>query len=351
LVDNNQDYYARLYKKADALVRDASGSNDFIISSPRFIMESAGMIFIACMAYVLSLDESEFQTAIPLLGALALGAQRILPALQQAYNGYSTIKGVSESYFDVMKLLEKKCDNGGVEYSGESVAFCNNIELKNVGFKYPGDARWLFNGFNLNIKKGSRVGFVGETGSGKSTLVDIIMGLWIPEKGSMLVDNVPIILDNRRLWQANISHVPQNIFLTDCTVRENIAFGVSEDDIDDARIIESAKKANIHSVIEGLPLKYETLVGERGVRLSGGQRQRLGIARALYKKANVLILDEATSALDNETEEAVMDAIKSLDNSMTIIIVAHRLTTIKDCDMVVNISRNGIITEINGGLK
>ena len=200
----------------------------------------------------------------------------------------------------------------------------------------------VLNNLNLTIQKGSRIGFIGVTGSGKSTLLDIIMGLLQPTEGTIEIDALPLTTSNNRAWQAHIAHVPQAIFLADSTIEDNIAFGVPKDKIDKTRVKQAARQAQVADIIESWPKKYQTYVGERGIRLSGGQRQRIGIARALYKQADVIIFDEATSALDNETEQAVMHAIESLGDNLTILIIAHRLTTLKKCTQIVEMGDGGI---------
>jgi len=197
----------------------------------------------------------------------------------------------------------------------------------------------------LTIKKGDRVGFVGPTGSGKSTLLDIVMGLLQPTDGAIQIDNQLITPDNQHLWQKHIGHVPQSIYLSDSSIEENIAFGVPKERIDFKRVKQAAEQAQIKDMIESLPQGYKTFVGEGGVRLSGGQRQRIGIARALYKRIDVIIFDEATSALDNETEEVVMNAIENLSKKLTILIIAHRLTTLKNCSYIVKL-KDGAIKDI-----
>jgi len=219
------------------------------------------------------------------------------------------------------------------------MSFNNSIRFNNVHFRYTSDGPWILKGFNLTIPKGARVGFVGNTGSGKSTTLDLLMGLLLPTEGELLVDGQPINDSRLRSWQRNIAHVPQSIFLADTTLAENIAFGVPRNAIDMQRVKQAARQAQIADFIESRPQGYDALVGEHGIRLSGGQRQRIGIARALYKRATVLIFDEATNALDGETEEAVISSIKALGSEMTIITIAHRLTTLKDCDMVVEIGK------------
>jgi ATP-binding cassette subfamily B protein len=203
----------------------------------------------------------------------------------------------------------------------------------------------VFRNVDLTIPKGCRMGFAGETGSGKTTLLDIVMGLLPPTEGSLQVDGAPVTEENRRAWQVHIAHVPQSIFLSDTTIEENIAFGVPKNRIDSERVRDAARKACIADVIERMPKKYKTKVGERGVRLSGGQRQRIGIARALYKKADVLVFDEATSALDNATEASVMEAVDRLDPDLTVLIIAHRLSTLQNCSHIVRVGGGGLCCE------
>jgi ATP-binding cassette subfamily B protein len=299
------------------------------------------MALIAILAYSLAIKPEGLSTAIPILGALALGAQRILPILQQAYASYTYMKGGEASLIDTLELLDQELPKFlSVENSNVLVTFKDKIELKNITFKYNLNQKAILHEFNLKIPKGSRVGIIGKTGSGKSTLLDLIMGLIQPTHGQLLIDNVSIDENNYRQWQGHIAHVPQSIYLSDASISENIAFGVPRIDIDFDRVVLASQKAQIDNVIETWDNKYDTIVGERGVRLSGGQRQRIGIARALYKNADVIIFDEATSALDNETEKEVMDSIRLLGDKLTILIVAHRLSTLKECDFII---------ELNGG--
>jgi ATP-binding cassette subfamily B protein len=201
----------------------------------------------------------------------------------------------------------------------------------------------VINNLDITITKGSRIGIIGSTGSGKSTLVDILMSLLLPTQGMLEIDGQPITSENYRSWQAHIAHVPQAIYLADCTIEENIAFGINKDKINNSRVRQAARQAQIAETIESWPLQYQTYVGENGIRLSGGQRQRIGIARALYKEADVIVFDEATSALDNETEEAVMQAIETLSDELTLIIVAHRLTTLRKCTQIVELYEGRIL--------
>jgi ATP-binding cassette, subfamily B, bacterial PglK len=326
LIDSTQNFYCNLYRNADHLLRKASAINIFISSSPRFLMEPIGMIIIVTISYAMSLQEGGLLKAIPILGVLAL----------------STIRGSYESFNDVLDLLDQPLPNYAGEPLPRPMPFNKLIQLKNLSFKYKRNSPLILNEVNLTFRKGMRIGFVGKTGSGKSTLLDIIMGLLSQTKGQFKVDGKSINNTNRRSWQANIAHVPQNIFLSDNSIQENIAFGVPLENIDFQRVRNAAKQAQIAETIEGWPEKYETIVGERGVRLSGGQRQRIGIARALYKNACVLILDEATSALDNETEKSVMSAIETFNESLTILIIAHRVSTLQQCDLIIKLTGNGL---------
>jgi ABC-type multidrug transport system fused ATPase/permease subunit len=223
--------------------------------------------------------------------------------------------------------------------------FQDAIRFDAVGFRYSSDGPWVLDGFNFTIPKGARVGFVGSTGSGKSTTLDLLMGLLIPIEGELLVDGHSISGERLRAWQQTIAHVPQSIYLADATLAENIAFGVPPDTIDLDRVQQAARQAQIADFIESSPEGYQAHVGERGIRLSGGQRQRIGIARALYKQASVLVFDEATSALDNATEQSVMDAIEGLGSDLTILLIAHRLTTVRRCDTIVELEHGQVVAQ------
>ena len=342
LIDGSQQFYCQLYRNADLPLRRASGNNLFITASPKFVMEAMGMAMIASLAYLMAKQETGL-TTIPVLGAIALGAQKLLPALQQVYSSISLMQSYKSSFEDVLDLLEQPLPCYTDKKTTTPIKFKEKIKLNNVSFRYTKDAPWVLKNINLNITKGTRVGFMGITGRGKTTLLDIIMGLLHPTTGNLSIDDQPITRDSIRTWQAHISHVPQHIYLSDSTIEENIAFGIPKQKINHQQIEKVAHQAQIADMIEDWREGYQTFVGERGIRLSGGQRQRIGIARALYKRSNVLIFDEATSALDNETEEAVMEAIKGLGRELTILIIAHRLTTLKVCDQIIKLDKNNVI--------
>jgi ATP-binding cassette subfamily B protein len=288
-------------------------------------------------------QEGGVTTVIPVLGALALGAQRLLPTLQQMFSSYSTIKGSKSSFKDVVDLLDQPLPEYANQPLPTPILFKKEIKLINFNFRYTEDTPWILKNINLSLIKGERIGFMGVTGSGKSTLLDVIMGLLSSTDGQFIIDDQPINDKNIRAWQAHIAHVPQNIYLSDSTIEENIAFGIPKEQIIHQRVERAAQQAQISELIEGWKDGYQTFVGEQGVRLSGGQRQRIGIARALYKQADVLIFDEATSALDIETEQAVMEAIDDLERELTILIIAHRLTTLKGCDKIIKLDKNNVI--------
>jgi len=350
IIYDSQEYYCQMYRKSDLMLRRASGSNVFIGQAPRYAMETIGMVVISLIAYTMSLKNDGMEAAIPVLGAIAVGAQRLLPALQQLYNSYSQLKGSHTSFVDVLELLRQPLPCFAEGGSPISIPFCKKIELKNVYFNYSvsrhNSAR-ILSDINLNISKGDCIGFVGETGSGKSTLLDILMMLIHQTKGEFFVDGKLMSAKDSRAWQSNIAHVSQDIHLSDSTIEQNIAFGINKEKIDFQLIKRVAHQAQIDDTIEGFEDKYKTLVGERGVRLSGGQKQRIGIARALYKQADVLVLDEATSALDVNTEEAVMKSIKKLNKNITIFMIAHRLSTLKSCNKIIKIEKGVIEYEGN----
>lgn len=342
LIDGSQSVYCDIYRSADIALRHAQGSNLFISQGPRYAVEALGMVLIAGLAFTLSQQEGGVTRAIPVLGALALGAQRMLPVMQQAYAAWSSIVGGQASLADTLVLLDQPLPAYADCPQGEAIPFRHGIRFNQLGFRYSQETQWILKNVSLEIPKGARVGFIGSTGSGKSTLLDIVMGLLQPTEGEFAVDEQRITKDNKRAWQAHIAHVPQTIFLADTSIEENIAFGQPIDRINHEQVRQAAHSAQISDIIEAWPEGYRTFVGERGIRLSGGQRQRIGIARALYKQADVIVFDEATSALDNATEQAVMESIEGLGGELTILIIAHRLTTLRNCTLIVELGDAGI---------
>ena len=343
LLDASQNIYCKIYQKSDKSLRRAQGNNYFISQSPRYGMEALGMILIAGLAYYLTQQSDGIQTAIPLLGAFALGAQKLLPILQQVYSSWSNLRGGQAALRETLALLDQPVDVNLTQPNERLIEFNDSLSFSNASFRYEGEFEYVLNNLNFSIKKGYQVGFIGTTGSGKSTLLDLVMGLLDPTEGNFKVDDIAISSKNKRSWQRRVAHVPQSIYLSDTSVAQNIAFGVDHTDIDYERVKDAAKRAQVDTVIEALPKQYNTFIGERGVRLSGGQRQRIGIARALYKNADVIIFDEATSALDSDTEEAVMNAINHLGGELTILIIAHRLSTLKKCNLIIKLENGNVV--------
>lgn len=338
LLDNAQAVYCAEYGKADREMRRAQASNVVTGETPRFAIEALGMCFIAGLAFTLAQQPEGFAAALPVVGALAVAAQRLLPLLQQVFHAFTSLSGSRQSLMDTLELLEQPLPAVAPAAPEACMPFEHAIECRSLGLRYRPDRPSALRGLNLRIAKGGRIGLIGTTGSGKSTLLDIVMGLLEPSEGQLLVDGQPITAANAGLWQRRIAHVPQAIYLSDASIAQNIAFGVPLRHIDMARVRKAAAQAQMAHTIDGWAQGYDTLVGERGVRLSGGQRQRIGIARALYRQADVLVFDEATSALDNATERAVMEAIEALGRELTIIMVAHRISTLRRCDEIVELA-------------
>ncbi len=345
LLDGTQAVYCKVYARADRQLRRAQGANVFIAQSPRYSIEALGMVLIAALAYGLSRQAGGLAAALPVLGALAIGAQRLLPSLQQGYAAWANIAGNQGSLRDTVELLDQPVADESERPVPTPLPLRYSIRFEHVRFRYFDAGPWVLNDFNLTIPKGARVGFVGSTGSGKSTTLDLLMGLLTPTEGKLVVDGEPVRGARVRAWQRTIAHVPQSIYLADSTFSENIAFGMPGKSIDRGRVERAARQAQIADFIESQPEGYGAFVGERGIRLSGGQRQRIGIARALYKQASVLVLDEATSALDNLTEQSVLDAIAGLDRELTVLLIAHRLTTVRRCDTIVELERGAVVAQ------
>jgi ATP-binding cassette subfamily B protein len=313
------------------------------------MMEAVGLCLIGGVAYGLTSRYGGMATALPLLGALALGAQRILPALQQTYGAWATIKAYKSAVEAVVDSLDQPLPQGAFAATPEPLSLAKQVRFEKVSFAYGSGGPQVLDQLSFEIKKGERVGLIGSTGSGKSTTVDLLMGLLEPSNGHITVDGLTIDSQDEpeRLlaWRAAIAHVPQMIYLADRSIAENIAFGVPIDQIDFLRVRLAAQQARIADSIESWPEQYKTIVGERGVRLSGGERQRIGIARALYNNPEVLVLDEATSSLDAETEHDVMKAVQALQGTKTVVIVAHRLSTVEYCDRLYRLENSRVVDE------
>ena len=337
LLGGTQRHYLEVYRSADVPLRRARAANLFLGSGPRYVMEALAVTMISALAYVYSRSEGGVAAALPVLGALAIGGQRLIPALQQGYSSWATITGSGALIRDAVALLEQPVEDAHLGPDPEPLGLRSEIRFRDVGFRYSEDGPWVLAGLNLTIPKGARVAIVGATGSGKSTILDLLMGLLEPTTGAIEVDGLELTVARRRAWQRSISHVPQHVFLTDASFAENIALGDHPEAIDMDRVRHAAEQASLLEFIESGPTGFTAEVGERGIRLSGGQRQRIGIARALYRLTDLLVLDEATSALDNVTEREVSAAIDVGTPDLTVLIVAHRLSTVEHCDLIVEL--------------
>lgn len=344
IIDNTQMIYVKRFSTLNAEQRRAQATNAYVRTAPRYAIEGLGMLLMVGLAWWIA-QKSSLADAVPILGAMALGAQKLLPQLQQMYGAWASVSGNHAALVDVLTLLDNEvpreyarqfpCADGANETPNDpGIAL---IVIRDLFFRYSPQGATVLEGVDLTIAAGERVGFVGSTGSGKSTLIDLIMGLLEPSQGSIIIEGRELSDASRRCWQARISHVPQTIYLSDATIAENIAFGCASGAVDIERAKDAARTAQLAEFIDSLPGGYMTRVGERGVRLSGGQRQRIGLARALYKQAKVLILDEATSALDDNTESAIMESIGSLGKGITVLMIAHRVSTLANCDRIVEL--------------
>ena len=305
-----------------------------IVYLPRFLLEVIAFGGMLLVVLYLMAQSGNFVNAVPLKALYAFAGYRLMPALQQIYTSLTTLRFITPA-LDAMHKDLKSLQTSNSFQEQKPLQLEKNITLKNIYYNYPNASRTALKNIHFSISAGTKVGIVGATGSGKTTTVDIILGLLEAQKGSLQVDGKIINKDNIRAWQKSIGYVPQHIFLADDTIAANIAFGIDRDKIDNLAVERSAKMAKLYDfIINELPQKFQTTIGERGIRLSGGQRQRIGIARALYHNPKVLILDEATSALDNLTEQEVMEEVKSLGNETTIIMIAHRINTVKECDTI-----------------
>jgi ABC-type multidrug transport system fused ATPase/permease subunit len=345
-----EDTYVRRFEVPARRHADDVGRLQILTEIPRFLLEGITVGVLLTLVMILLLRSGgSILSILPTLGAFAFAVMRLLPALQQIYASFATmrtglpiLKRVHRDFVTNQQYFVPPSSN---TMKVTPLAFEQSVELREVSYTYATAQRAIFDGLNLKINAKSTIGIVGGTGAGKTTLVDIILGLLTPDQGELLVDGIAINKGNVRAWQRAIGYVPQTIYLTDDTIAANIAFGHSASEIDLSAVERAARIAALHDfVVSELPLGYQTKVGERGVRLSGGQRQRIGIARALYETPSLLIMDEATSALDNITERVVMEAVQNLRADKTIIMIAHRLTTVKDCDVIIMLEHGRVVS-------
>lgn len=346
LIDNSQLMHRERYRSLTTITRRITSDTGFLHSFPRFVVEALAYALIGIGGYSLVVRQGTILASLPLLGVFALAAQSILPNLQQMYSCWSSIRASGASLQRVMDLLSQPIDMSllPIAAANKSKALFqwhHSIELSNISFAYNIFNSPTLSSICLEIGKGQRIGLVGPTGSGKTTLTDILMGLLAPGKGTLFVDGMAVGGSELPLvrWRSCVAHVPQSLYLADTSIAENIAFGCDPASIDLDHLAKVCKEAQLDGFLASLPDGWNTSVGERGLRLSGGQRQRIGIARALYRSCSFLVLDEATSALDTVTESRVMAAIDQLTSDLTMIIVAHRLSTVQYCDRIIFIEQ------------
>lgn len=351
-VTNTEGYFIKNFKNNAIRSAILARKSSMLAIIPRPIIESlciCGLLMIVAIRALFGMDMSKM---IPLLSMFAVAAFRMLPAFNRISGyvhtillGKSAVDDLYKDIVDVDSISEKIKNNNEII----KLDINSGISVRNVSFKYPNSECYVLEDVSFDIPSNKSVAFIGTSGAGKTTLADIILGVLKPESGGVFVDNVDVY-ENERSWHNIIGYIPQTIYLVDDSVRSNVAFGIEREDIDDNRVWKALEQAQLADFVQTLPNGLNTEVGDRGVRLSGGQRQRIGIARALYNEPKLLILDEATSALDNATEEAVMSAIDYFHGNRTMIIIAHRLTTIKNCDIVFEISNGKAIERKNGNL-
>ena len=329
-----QEYIKRFSSPAKSLAKIQALAG-IISQSPRFALEAISFGGMLLVVLYLMAKSSTFVNVVPVIALYAFAGYRLIPAIQQIYVSTTLLRFIGPAIDDLQKDF-KSMQIPSSQKTSKFLPLKKNITLRNIHYYYPNASQKALKDIDFTIPAYSSIGIVGATGSGKTTTVDIILGLLEPQKGSLEIDGTIIKKDNLKAWQRSIGYVPQHIFLADDTIAANIAFGIDPENIDYEAVQRSAKTAKLHEfVTNDLPQKYHTTIGERGVRLSGGQRQRIGIARALYHNPQVLILDEATSALDNKTEKQLMNEIKKLDKNVTIVIIAHRLSTVKECNSII----------------
>ena len=350
-LDQTHPIFIDQYARADTSFRRSLANNTVIGQAPKFFVEAIGVIAISLLAIVSAAQSEDISLVIPLLGFLVVSVIRLLPAIQQMYASLSGLFGLRASLLRVAKMLSSPPSPLLPSSMGQPFKFENRLTFQDVWFDYNEESDhkqsndWILKDLNFSIEPKTTVAFVGHTGSGKSTMADLILGLLTPQKGRITVDGNPLEGEKLKTWQSGVSHVPQTIFLTDSSIAENIAFGVNPEFIDMQRVIDAARHAKIDEFIQDLPNQYNQLIGERGVRLSGGQCQRIGIARALYKEPSVIIFDEATSALDLNMEKEVMKAVDGLSQELTIILIAHRLSTVQRADRIFLLERGRFIAQ------
>ncbi|MCY9804042.1 ABC transporter ATP-binding protein [Vibrio scophthalmi] len=342
IIDKAECVYIRKYSELDAEYKNAQRDSMIYGGVPKLLIESLLMISIAYMLYYLSDNNVSLIELLPVFSVFIISAQKLLPLIQSIYASYTSMMSSKYAVLDVLNILE--IDSRVKPCTKSDVLFTEKITLKNISFSYENSNSRAISDFCLTIRKGERLGVIGKTGCGKSTLIDILMGLLSQQEGEFYIDENELTSEKMSSWQTNIAHVPQSIYLSDSTIYENVGFGIDYDKINKEKVDSIINTVGLGELINDLPHGLDTIVGERGAKLSGGQRQRIGIARALYKNAEVLFLDEATSALDHKVEKSIIDVINSLEG-ITIIMIAHRIPTLSICNRIIELDKGKLINE------
>lgn len=352
-IARKENYFINEYSKCGAGYVGAVQRYNLYNSTPRLLIESLAIAGMILYLMIRLLNGTEAADIVPQLGLLAVAAMRLIPCANRINNHLTSISYFEPFFMGVSDNLQEEIRDENIDYDEETyrkkvdvekLAIKKEIALQDITYKYPNTDVLIFDHADMTIPIGNAVGIVGTSGAGKTTIVDILLGLLQLENGRILADGVEV-REHYDSWLKNIGYIPQTIFMIDSTIRKNVAFGYPDEEIDDDKVWEALREAQLDEFVRGLPEGLDTGIGERGIRLSGGQRQRIGIARALFEDPEVLVLDEATSALDNETEAAIMDSINRLHGRKTLVIIAHRLQTIEKCDMVYRVVNGKIVTE------
>lgn len=343
MINNLQNFFFENFKNSNTELRNSQASNTFLNILPKYIIETCAIIILSVIIYLLLfmniLNQNNGQT-IALIGLLGFSAQKLMPLIQQTYASISRVVGSHDSLLSINNILNLKIEENKNLIQQNKINFKKFIELKNINFSYNSEK--ILKNINLKIKKGEKIGIVGVTGSGKSTLADILSGLLKPNYGSINIDGINLNSKNIKSWQKNISIVPQNIYLNDDTIQNNVAYSINKNSVNKDLINFAIKKAGLNELIQAKKKGIFTRVGERGINLSGGQRQKIAIARAFYRKAAIIILDEATSSLDNKSEQEIINVLKKLENKTTLIVISHKVETLKFCDKIIELENGKI---------
>lgn len=341
ILNQFKNIFKNLFGKSDFILRKSQAMNAFIASSPRFLIETLAITIIALAAYLLTKSTISDIGVLPYLAMVIFAAQRLLPVMQQIYLSWASIQGAKANVEDMLDFYDHMHKPKNIIKKNVPFKFKKSLVFKDVSFKFS-QGKEVIKFINFTIKKGDKIGIIGKTGSGKSTILNLLVGLIFPSSGEILIDEIKLTSDLVSAWQNQISSVSQNMFFLDDSIRNNVAFKIGNIDVSQNKIEQSLKKAELKEFVDNLENGQETKIGEGGFRLSGGQRQRIAIARALYKNHNVLILDEITSALDNVTEKKIIESIFS-DTNKTVVIVSHKLQSLKKCNKIIKIDDGKII--------